>query len=307
VAAMSPGVAGTSVLNDLVQTLASPQGASYPTQLSEHVLTSAAWALPQVAADAVAWFSAAVEACPWLEAVTREILRVQSACALRRLSAGSGPPANESLSVLVANPSAATNDALAEWITTFVPKPTSVFETLAPQLADGRNPAGALRKALVEASRAWSPADKAALLRSVAEQYRDGELHDSTLRAAGVGEAEPDEAGAVLIATYESCKNNDQRRRVMVLWSLVDPAPDRVRRVLINRIYLPLLKEGKGATRIALDHFPLVRHAASQTAQQQLKAAIRAAADGEGDLAKRAEGLMRDADWITSKRKWLHW
>jgi hypothetical protein len=299
--------AGSSILNDLVQTLAAPQGASNPTPLSEHVLTSATKGLPVSPGEVIAGFLAAVESCAWLDATTREILRVRSACTLHRLSTRVEPPADEALAVLVANPNEGTDEALAEWIETFIPEPTRVFETLAPRLVDGQRPADVLREAIDKAAGNWSPAQKATLLRAVAEQYRDGDLHDSALRAAGIGDADPEEAAAVLVEAYESSTNNDQRGQVMALWSLVDPAPDRVRRILISKIYLPLLKEGKGATRIALDHFSLVRNAPSQAAQQRLKAAIRASAEGEAELARKADRLLRDAGWIASKRKWLWW
>ncbi len=305
--ALSWEAAGSSMLNDLIQTLTSPQGASYPAPVLERVLTSTHWGLSVVPADAVARFLSAVEGSAWLDATAREILRVQSACALRRLSADTDPPADETLTTLAADPSAATDEALAEWITTFVPEPTRVFDTLAPRLADGQRLASALREAIVKAAAEWSSEQKSDLLRAVADQYRGGDLHDSVLRAADIGDADPDKAGAVLIEAYESSKNNDQRGQAMALWSLVDPGPDRVRRRLIGNIYLPLLNEGKGATRIALGHFALVRSTRSQATQQRLKTAIRAAAEGDRDLAKKADRLLREAGWIKSKRKLLPW
>jgi hypothetical protein len=127
----------------------------------------------------------------------------------------------------------------------------------------------------------------------------------SVVAAASLGDADPERATAALVATYEAATNNEQRRAVMELWHEVNPSPAALRRKLVDSIYIPLLEDGKDATRIALSFFALVRDAPTQASRDRIRKAIRAAVAGDKTLEKRAEKMLRDAGWISKKRGWF--
>jgi hypothetical protein len=76
----------------------------------------------------------------------------------------------------------------------------------------------------------------------------------------------------------------------------------RCRRTLIDRVYEPLLHQGKGAAKIALDHFAVVRTPPSKAARNRIRAAITNAVKGDKALERRAKELQQDAGWIRRGR-----
>lgn len=296
-------VAADSILADLSRTL---MAAAAPPTPAEYVLEAAPPALAAARAEAVESFAQATADSPWLDGLPREVARVRTACALHRTSpADNPPPTKETLEALVEDKSALADQGLSEWITVFRPPLPAVYQTLEPRLGDGQPLPGPLQAAISEVAPAWSPKVKADLLEAIAASYVAGEIEDSVVRATGLAEAEPVRAGQTLVQSYERASNNDERQRVIALWELVDPAPDRVRSNLIDRIFIPLLGEGKVATRIALARFSLVRHTPTKAAKERLKQAIRKAVAGDKELSKRADRLMKEAGWISKKRKFL--
>lgn len=275
--------------------------------IADFVLASVTPALSEAEEKEITSFLEAAEQSPWFDDIPLDVARVRAASALRQASPGAAAPADATLEKLVQNGSELANAAVAEWITAFSPSPVQVYRTLAPRLGDAGPLQDPFKTAILGLATKWSSGQKADLLDAIAEEYVQGQVHDSVVRSTGLGEADADRVGDVVIRQYEAATNNDEREQVMGLWALLNPAPERVRSKLINRIYLPLLGEGKGAASIALGHFSLVRAAPSGSAQQRVKRAIRDAAEGQRDLSKRANRLLKEAGWVSKKRKWLPW
>ena len=142
----------------------------------------------------------------------------------------------------------------------------------------------------------------ARLLDAIGPGFVKGELDDSVVEAAGLGDADADRATDALIVAYGVAGNKDERRAAMKLWQYVNSSPKEARSKLVNRIYLPLLKTGKGGAEVALAYFALVRDAPSQTARDKIKKALSDAAAGDETLAKRGSKVMQDAGWIPKKK-----
>lgn len=296
-----------SILDDLARTLAASRAASWPQPMAEHVLQATPRALGAATEAAIARFATAVDACGWLPPPAPEILGVEIACARRTRSVDAAAPAAAMLQALVTDASAAAFAALGQWIDVFEPEPLALYRLLAPHLHGGRALPNALSKPVQAAAAEWLPEQKADILQNVAAAYTEGLIHDTVIRGFGLPGADADRASATLVDAYQATSNNDQRGRLLDLWQIVSPAGTKAERLLVDQIFLPLLKEGKGATRIALDHFSLVQNVSTNAARERLKSGFKTAASAGDDLAKRAEWLLKNAGWISGKRKWLPW
>lgn len=137
----------------------------------------------------------------------------------------------------------------------------------------------------------------------VAELYVEELVDESVVRGFGLAEADAERAGSRIIELYKATSNNDERERVLLLWSVVRPASDTIRRKLIDQVYIPMLGQGKQATLIALRQFDLVRDPPSGAARERIKQAVRTSAYGDKELEKRADKILKDAGWI--KRRWF--
>jgi len=306
--ALDATAASASILADLSRALASPQPGTtgVGVSMSEYVLRSAPAALLNAGEDDVTAFVDAAEESTWLDATTLEILRVRSALAQRRLLGDAAtPPPESTLQALLAAEEDAADEAVAAWITGFEPEPLSLFELLEPRTRDQERLPSRLENAVNQTSTKWTPIQKAELFKVFAPALLRGELDMSVISAVSLSDADPERASDTLIEAFESVGNNDERRAVMDLWRAVNPAPENVRRRLIDRIYIPLLATGKGGAGLALTYFDLVRDAPYQNTMSRVKKAISTAVDGDRDLEKRAEKRLQDAGWISKKRRWF--
>src|ERR671924_76972 len=232
---------------------------------------------------------------------------VEIACARRTRAAGVEAPTAAMLQALVTDASAAAFAALGRWIDVFEPEPLALYRLLFSRLHGGRALPNELRKPVQAAAATWSPEQKADLLEDVAGAYTEGQVHDTVIRGFGLPGADADRASAALVDAYQATSNNDQRGRLLDLWQIVSPAGTKAERLLVDSVFLPLLKGGKGATRIALDHFALVQNVSTNAARDRLKSGFKTAASDAEDLARRAERIVKNAGWISGKRKWLPW
>src|SRR5919109_111232 len=296
-----------SILDDLARTLAAPRAASWPQPMAEHLLEATPRALGAASESAIGRFAAAVDACGWLPPPVPEISGVEIACARRTRAAGVEAPTAAMLQALVTDASAAAFAALGRWIDVFEPEPLALYRLLFSRLHGGRALPNELKKPVQAAAATWSPEQKADLLEDVAGAYTEGQVHDTVIRGFGLPGADADRASAALVDAYQATSNNDQRGRLLDLWQIVSPAGTKAERLLVDSVFLPLLKGGKGATRIALDHFALVQNVSTNAARDRLKSGFKTAASDAEYLARRAERIVKNAGWISGKRKWLPW
>jgi hypothetical protein len=298
----------SAILADLSDTLASNAPAHTAVDREEFVLGQMVRPFKEVRdASAVRDFAKAAENSAWLDEIDLQITRAWTACALQSLEPGTEPPLEQTtLEALVAAESEQTDDALAQWLISFQPAPGDAYVTLRPRVAGKRRLKDPLLTAVGEVATSWSPEDRAGLLAEMAPSYIKGQLADATVRAFELPGAEAAQAATILVENYKLASNEGRRRRMLALWELIRPATDSARRKLIERIYLPLLAEGKGAARIALRYFDLVRNLPPRVAQDRVRKAIQTAAAGDSELSKRADRLLQEAGWVKKRSLFGH-
>lgn len=297
------GVAA-SILRDIGRILASAPGDSDPIEMSDYVLRNTIRPPGIARDDVVASFAQAAEESPWLTTVAHEVIRVRLAVAALRFPQHESVPIAESTTkALLADGSAAANGAIADWLRELQPEPMVVCRLLESRVRSGRPLDEPIRSALESASGGWSPGAKADILEKIGKEYVQGKVNDSVIKTFGLSDADPRRTGEVLVQCFEDSPSNLERERTVALWGLLSPIPDDVARTLINRIYLPLLSLGKGAVKIALSNFELVRHHPNKALKKKIKSAIIAGARGDQYLDKRAGRVLERAGWATNRSR----
>lgn len=306
--ALAQSEAGETILEDLGRTLPAPLAPSAPQAFSEHIAANAPRALAEASTVAVESFAAAVKANgSWMPQPQASIVSVELACALREKGAEVGEPKGDVLAALAEDSGEEAITALSRWAAVFEPSPFEVFDLVRSEFSDGKRVPAELRPLIAAAATRWTPEEKAELLSTIADDYREGHLHDSVIRTFTLGDADADETASVIAREYDRAGNNDERDRVLDLWQLVPPAGAKAQTKLINDVFVPLLERGRGGAEIALRHFALVQNPPTDVARDRLKRSIKASVAATPDLARRAEKLIRKAGWIKGKRKWLPW
>ena len=113
----------------------------------------------------------------------------------------------------------------------------------------------------------------------------------SLVSSANPSQLEASLVASELIRLFELATNNDERAKVMELWHVTQPAGEASLRRLVVSIYLPALKLGKGATKIALDQFGLVERAPVEL-RRRIARAIRRAVKGDSAQKRKADNVL---------------
>jgi hypothetical protein len=144
----------------------------------------------------------------------------------------------------------------------------------------------------------WTDEDRQRLFKEAAGGFVFGSIGLTLVAATEFAKIDPVFLADELARLFDEANNNTERERVMGVWRLIAPSDGRARRTLIDRIYIPLAHQGKGAVKIALDHFELVRSPPSAASRDRMRAAINAETKSDQALRRRADDLMRDAGWV---------
>jgi hypothetical protein len=298
---LSSGVVGSAVLADLATTLEAPVAAPVSSPVQQFVVAQATRALATT--NAVDEFESAL-AESWMDEPTRLLMRARVAVGRTRL----GQPSEDGFGAaeLLSLKEQGTPDALsavADWMQSYQPDPRTILLLVEPELAAGEMLDPTVRSAVEAVVDRWSPEEKAEVFETLALRYYTDGVGEQVLRLTQVQEADAGRVVEVLQMLFDSSGNKEQRERVLQLWAIARPAPERAQRTLADRIYIPLLDKGKDAIRIALANFDLVQHA-SGSPRERLKRALKEATQGDSELGKRADRKMRDAGWLKQKKKW---
>jgi hypothetical protein len=291
------------ILEDLGRTLGSPASSYGAAGRDAFVLQQMVRPLQEVSdSDVARAFAQSVEDSSWLQDVFLEVARTRAACALKRLEPATAPAVKkQTLTALVDNGSPDTDAALADWLDWFKPEPVQMYQTLRSRFVSGAKLAEPLRRSVRQLASSFSPEEKTALLQRISPDYLAKRVVDSVLGDLELAGADPDGATAALVDAYGSAGNNDEREQVMKLWQAVQPVGDPALTKLISRIYIPLVRDGKGAAKIALRFFGLVNSPPTENAKERIKRELNKAAQGDKRLQRRVTNRLEGAGWIEKR------
>jgi KAP family P-loop domain len=290
------------IIDDVAATLAATIEIGAGTkQLPRFVLDAANIALPSASATETELLIEAVSASGWLpaEPANAIVLHGRSRQAMHDEEVLEPLPLGEIAGVAALGE--AGDPAIAAWVLAFSPPPDALYEALLTA-TNTRKLAVALAGAVGELAGGWTQPESEQFQTLVADGFahEHGGLMLIALTRAG---APPQSFTATQLARlFDDSNNNAERERIMQLWQATAPKSDAARRTLIERVYEPLLHQGKGAVRVALDHFAVVRTPPSKAAGNRIRAAITNAVKGDKALERRAKELQQEAGWIRRGR-----
>jgi hypothetical protein len=291
------------ILEDLGRTLGSPASAYGAAGRDAFVLKQMVRPLQEVSdSDVARAFAQSAEDSSWSQDFFLEVARTRAACVLKRLEPATARAVKQqTLTALVDNASPDTDAALAEWLDCFRPEPVQMYRALRSRFVSGAKLAEPLRGSVRQLASSWSPEEKTALLQRVSPDYLAESVVDTVLADLELAGADPDGATTALVDAYASAGNNDEREQVMKLWQVVQPVDDRALTKLISRIYIPLVREGKGAAKIALRFFGLVSSPPTENAKERIKRELNKAAQGDEGLKMQVTNRLEGAGWIEKR------
>ncbi|HET8893027.1 MAG TPA: P-loop NTPase fold protein [Gaiellaceae bacterium] len=299
---LNPVRVGSLVLADLEGTLGAVVPAPYAPAVGTYVVGEATRALRD--ADELGDLAEAIGTSPWLDESNKLILRARLAIAETRLGLETSDNlAGEELIELKNQGTAEGFAALGDWLRTFKPDPEVIIDLFETETRSRTAINAAVRAAVGEVADSWNAGEKAALFERLAPLYHSGEAGDALLRVGHAQEADATRVAAVLQQLFEASGNNDERERVLQLWSTARPPAATAQRLLADKVFIPLLGKGKDAIRLALSHFDLVQHMTGAP-RDRIKKALQDATRNDPDFGKRADKRMRDAGWIKQKKPW---
>ena len=290
------------ILNDVNGSLAQPITITTGTeQLPHYVVSGVNLAIEQaVATDVEATVSAAA-ASPWLVPPYKNLITLYGRAVQRVTDEAVAVPLEAAEIAALLSIGIPAEPAISAWIRFFRPAPEVVGEVFR-QYSTQRDLAQSLRDAIRALAGDWTEDQRRSYFGDLAGAFVSGEAGLSLVSAAGFDAIQPTFMAAELARLFDDANNNTDRERVVQLWSTVGPTANDARRTLIDRVYIPLLRQGKGAAKIALDYFDLVRDPPSTATRDRMRAAINDEVKGDEALKRRANDLMRDAGWIRRGR-----
>lgn len=236
-----------------------------------------------------------IEASPWLDDRYSKALALQIAVVEK--DAGREPSYDPEASELgdLVGEGASLDRALAQWALVFKPTAAAVWNLLS-NVPDRSLPEDHFRSALSRIATDWSAEDKGELLKEFGPAFLESLVDEQLARTLRLHEADERTVLAELKELFDVATNNRQRERILILWDLLDPKGEAVRRKLVDAVYLPLLEKGKGALEIAIDHFRVVQHIPG--VRRRIRQALLDATADDRSLRRRAQKAMGDAGWM---------
>jgi hypothetical protein len=295
---LAPDFAAHLVLADVNASLSQPITLTPTTErLPAYVFASINLTFAAASATDIEATIEAVRGSTWLVQAHKDVL-VTYGLALQRTLGGevTESVAVEDLAPLLAIGRDA-EPAFVAWIRAFKPAPDSIRQVFG-DFSRERELASSVQAAIGSLAAGWTEDERRQLFKESAQGFVADQFGLALLTSTGLEDIDPSFAASELSRIFDDTNNNSERERVMQVWRRMNLTGDGARRILVDRIYIPLVRQGRGAAKIALDYFDLVQTAPSAAAQKRIRVAINDEVKGDDALKRRANQLLRDAGWI---------
>jgi hypothetical protein len=294
--------AASVVLGDLSLTLAASVAAQ-PNALVTWVTESSVGAMKAASVEAINSFREAAATSTWLDEGTRVSLQMIAAAAQHSLdTAASASLPAEGVAELLASGAPLAGEAVGRWIEEFKPGADEILAALRTH-ADAGELTPRLHAALGVLADGWAAEEKTAVFEILAPSFVSGDGSDALLRDLRMGGADQDRVAKTLVKLFGDAGSNPERERVLQLWEIAQPSSQNARRALVEGVFIPLIKGGKGQAKLALDHFSLVANSVGKPTKAKIKQAFDVVAAGEKDLQNRVNRVLQGAEWIKRPRR----
>ncbi len=295
-------IASSLILGDINATLAQPIALDANSdRVPAYVIAACNIALPAATADDAGAAITAAANSPWLDENHKNLIALYG-CAVRRAHNHEvETPATDEQVVALLDLGVDAVPAVASWLRAFEPSPDRIRTVLGP-LSSRQDLPTTLQDSVKHLAANWDDNARRQMVSKTASAFVHDEIGPSFIQAIHLDDLDPSVVAEDMADLFDSTANNVERERVMQLWRLVGPDNSNARRTLIHRVYIPLLRQGKGAVKIALDHFDLVRVPPYAATKDRVRAAINDGVRDDDTLKRRANDLLREANWTRRRR-----
>jgi hypothetical protein len=299
---LPPDIASSLILGDINATLAQPIALDANSdRVTAYVMAACNLAMPAATADDAGSAITAAANSPWLDQNHKDLVALYG-CAVRRAHNHEiDTPATDEQVVVLLDLGVDAVPAVASWLRAFEPSPNRIRAVLGA-LSSRQGLSTMLQDAVKQLAASWDDDARRQLVSMSASAFVHGEIGPSFIQAIRLDELDPNVVAEDIADLFDSTANNVERERVMQLWRLVGTDNSNARRTLTQRVYIPLLRQGKGAVKIALDHFDLVRVPPYAATKDRVRAAINDGVRDDDTLKRRANDLLREANWTRRRR-----
>ncbi|MEZ0054167.1 hypothetical protein ABIA30_005207 [Mycobacterium sp. MAA66] len=218
----------------------------------------------------------------------------------------SSTPDLAAITALVEQFGAAASKTVSMWLELTRPSAAETAELVGTLL--GREATTAdIAQALSHVRADWSATERLDLLSRYIAKPESPRLHTAELELVGLKDVPPDSIATILIARFEGCQNNPQRRSVIDMWDAASISEDSVRRRLIQSIVIPLLGQdgsprATGQTDIALDALQRLGSPLPYGIKRALGEAVQKAVEDNEALEKKASNVMPRLGYSSQRR-----
>lgn len=240
----------------------------------------------------------AITACTWMPSPAKE--NVSLRCASLRNDIDD-PLGFDAVVGLVAAHGGAAAPAVAAWINTFLADAGDAIKLLAPILGTGTYP-DELRSAVASLARRLDPRGHLELATPEIEVALTRRPNLDFLRDAELHEADQQASAELLVSLYARATRNEQRERLLDVWTVLAPTSVPVRHRLIDELLLPTLAGSQQGYQLVKARPALWTNPEGR--RRAIKEAMRRAAGGQkGD--KKLEELLSRHGVVRTRRSGL--
>jgi KAP family P-loop domain len=299
---LSPHIASGLILGDVNTTLAQPLALdANNNRVPVYVIAACNLALPTATAgDSESVITAATNS-PWLDGNYKNLIALYGRAVQRTTDENIEVPVTDEQVIAILDLGVDAAPSIASWLRAFKPSPNRMQAILGPW-SSRQSLSATLQDSIKQIVAGWDDVKRRQLALDATAAFVHGEIGPSFMQSICLDELDPSVLAEGLADLFDSSANNVERERVMQLWRLIGPDNSNARRMLIDRVYIPLLRQGKGAVKIALDHFDLVRVPPYAATKDRVRAAINDGVRDDDTLKRRANGLLREANWTRRRR-----
>lgn len=161
-------------------------------------------------------------------------------------------PAADAMARLRSEHGSEADLALAAWVRLARPDAQALLQATDEALTSSHD--GPVIDAVAESVEALSPADRATFLSGLLADVDRSAMSAAVLRAAGAGSVPDIEVARLLAERFHRCATNVQRQHVLDLWDRTEIGSDAARRLLFERVLIPLFRpKGEGGSGSAIE------------------------------------------------------
>ncbi len=279
----------------------SPEGGEDFDKVGNLIWTWLSWAMKYADEKSLYLIDKSIDEGEWLGELNEALLRLEISSELAKRDPNNADSYNpfkpKEVSEYIEHFGDGFTKGLVMWLVCFSHKPEEIYEAT-KKYTSTRLPKSAI-DGLSRSVDQLTPKAQLKLIQLVLEKSILSPASVQYLRAIKINAAEDSAVSKIIVNIFKSSNNNDEREKALTVWRELAPTNIKIRKNLIDDIYIPMTSMGKGAFSIAFKYRALVEEPISGIKLSIPKAMIRNAFDKK--MRRRVKSWLKDAGYSIPK------